>query len=141
MSDAELIERLPQEVEELRRANAELGCENAQLQRRLAQAMKQNEQWRRGHRKRSRRRCSRPERSRRPSMGRARGGQTGHRGSNCPVPDPIDRTVDHPLPARCDGGGDGGLQRLVRCLRPPRRLAACVLRRAQYPRSQEDRGG
>jgi hypothetical protein len=61
MSDAELIERLPQEVEELRRANAELGCENAQLHRRLAQAMRQNEQWRRGHRKRSRRRCWRPE--------------------------------------------------------------------------------
>jgi hypothetical protein len=42
MSDPELIERLRQEVEELRRDNAE-------LQPRLAQAMKENEQWRRGH--------------------------------------------------------------------------------------------
>jgi FtsZ-binding cell division protein ZapB len=113
MSDAELIERLCQEVEELRRENAELGRENAdlrrdnaELRRRLAEAMKENEQWRRGHRERSKRRCSRPEGSRRPSTGRARGGQPGHRGSNRPVPDRIDHTVDHPLPTHCDCGGE-----------------------------------
>ena len=80
MSDAEVIERLRPEVEELRRENADLRRDNAELRRRLAQAMKENEQWRRGHRERSRRRCSRPEGSRRPSTGRARGGQPGHRG-------------------------------------------------------------
>jgi len=106
MSDAEVIERLRQEVEELRRENADLRRDNAELRRRLAQAMKENEQWRRGHRERSKCRCSRPEGSRRPSTGRARGGQPGHHGSNRPVPDRIDHTVDHPLPTHCDCGGE-----------------------------------
>ncbi len=86
MTDADLIESLRRE--------------NAELRRQLAEALKTIEEWKRGHRERSKRRSSRAEGSRR-GTGRGPGRPMGAKGSNRPVPERIDDTVEHPLPARC----------------------------------------
>jgi transposase len=85
-------------IEELRR-------ENAELRRRLEEALRIIEEWKRGHRERAKRRTSRTE-SARARTGRGPGRSKGHEGSNRPVPDRIDREVVHPLPAACSCGGE-----------------------------------
>jgi transposase len=85
----------------------------ADLERQLAEALrtieelrKELEEWKRGHRERSKRRSSRPEGTRK-TTGRGPGRRAGAKGSNRPVPDRIDREVVHPVPACCpDCGGE-----------------------------------
>lgn len=79
---------------------ADLERQLAETRRQLAEALKTIEEWKRGHRERGKRRSSRAEGSRRGS-GRGPGRPMGAKGSNRPVPDRIDDTVDHPVPERC----------------------------------------
>ena len=90
VSDAEIIEELRREI--------------ADLRRRLSEALRIIAEWKRGHRERPNRRSSRAEGAR-SRTGRGPGRPLGHEGSNRPVPDRIDREVEHPLPAVCDCGG------------------------------------
>ena len=90
------LAELEREVERLRR-------ENAGLRERLQKALREIEEWRRGHRERSRRRSSRAEGRVRPEPKRP-GRKAGHPGAFRPVPKP-DRRVVHPLPERCECGG------------------------------------
>ena len=89
----------------------------ADLERRLAEALqkvealreenvrlrKELEEWRRGHRERSKRRSSRAE-GRRTTEPKKPGRKPGHAGAFRKVPKP-DRTEMHPLPPRCACGG------------------------------------
>jgi transposase len=94
---------LEQEIERLRKEGEELRRENAGLREQLQKVLKEVEEWKRGHRERSKRRCSRPEGQPRPKRKRP-GRKPGHPGAFRPVPKP-DRVVNHPLPERCDCGG------------------------------------
>ena len=96
---ADLERRLAEalaEIAALRRENAALREENARLR-------KEVEEWKRGHRERSKRRSSRAEGCRR-AQGKRPGRKSGHAGAFRAVPKP-DRTVVHPLPSRCRCGG------------------------------------
>jgi len=88
--------RLRKEVEDLRR-------ENAGLREQLQKVLKEVEEWKRGHRERSKRRSSRAEGRVRPERKRP-GQKPGHAGAFRPVPK-ADRQVVHPLPNRCECGG------------------------------------
>ena len=92
-----------QEVERLRKENDELRRENAGLREQLQKVLKEVEEWKRGHRERSKRRCSRPEGHPRPERKRP-GRKPGHTGAFRPVPKP-DREETHPPPDRCECGG------------------------------------
>lgn len=82
----------------------ELEKENAALREEVVRLRKEIEEWRRGHRERSKRRSSRPERSRTKS-GAQPGRKAGHDGAFRPVPDQVDHTERHPMPKRCSCGG------------------------------------
>jgi transposase len=96
-------EQLRKDNEQIRKENEELRRENAGLREQLQKVLKEVEEWKRGHRERSKRRCSRPEGVPRPKRKRP-GRKPGHPGAFRPVPKP-DRVVNHPLPERCDCGG------------------------------------
>jgi transposase len=95
----ELLKRitdLEKRLEESEREKAGLREENAKLRRVV-------EEWKRGHRERSKRRTSRAEGARvgeRKKPGR----KVGHAPARRAVPKP-DRTVNHPLPPQCGCGG------------------------------------
>ena len=84
---------------------AELERENAELRRQVEELRKELEEWKRGHRERRRRRSSGPEGSRK-TTGRGPGRPPGAKGSNRPVPERIDGTVEYPLPSHCACGGE-----------------------------------
>jgi hypothetical protein len=83
---------------------AELEKENAALRDELMRLRKEIEEWRRGHRERSKRRSSRTEGARAKS-GKSPGRKAGHEGAFRPVPKKVDRTVRHPMPKHCACGG------------------------------------
>jgi hypothetical protein len=83
---------------------AELEKENAALRALLEKALKELEEWKRGFRERGKRRSSRPE-GRRSATGRKPGRKAGHLGAQREVPQTIDRTIDYPVPSRCECGG------------------------------------
>lgn len=85
-------------VEELRRENAALREENQRLRKDL-------EEWKRGHRERSKRRTSGVEGVRRGNGGRP-GRKPGHAPASRPIPPAVDREVVHPMPDQCGCGGD-----------------------------------
>jgi transposase len=96
---ADLERRLAEalaEIAALRRENAALREENARLRKEL-------EEWKRGHRERSKRRSSRAEGCRKGERKRP-GRKAGHPGAFRKVPKP-DRTEVHPLPPHCECGG------------------------------------
>lgn len=97
MTDAERIS-------ELERENAELRLQLGEAHKRINELTKELEEWKRGHRERRRRRCSRPE-GQRGGTGRGPGRPSGAKGSNRPVPERIDETIDYPLPPKCACGG------------------------------------
>ena len=97
MTDAERIA-------ELERENAELRARLDEALKRIAELTKELEEWKRGHRERRRRRCSRPE-GQRGATGRGPGRPSGAKGSNRPVPERIDATEEYPLPQVCACGG------------------------------------
>ena len=88
----------------LEERNAELMRENAALRAELEKLRKEIEEWKRGFRERRKRRSSKAERKAKPP-GKRPGRKAGHKGSNRPVPEQIDRTVEHPAPIVCDCGG------------------------------------
>jgi transposase len=92
----ERIAELERRLEEVLRENSALREENARLRKEL-------DEWKRGHRERSKRRSSRPE-GRRATERRTPGRQKGHPGAKREVPKP-DRRVEYQVPARCDCGG------------------------------------
>jgi len=97
MTDVERISELERETTELRRQLDE-------ARKRVDELTKELEEWKRGHRERRRRRSSRPE-GQRGATGRGPGRPSGAKGSNRPVPERIDETIDDPLPPRCACGG------------------------------------
>jgi transposase len=92
----ERIAVVERRLEEALRENAALREENARLRKEL-------EEWKRGHRERSKRRSSRAEGCAKGSRKRP-GRKAGHPGAFRRVPKP-DRTVVHPLPTHCECGG------------------------------------
>jgi transposase len=104
MTDAERIKELERENTELRRRLADALGQRDELARKLEECTRELEEWRRGHRERRRRRSSRPE-GKRGGAGRGPGRPAGAKGSNRPVPERIDETVDYPLPPTCTCGG------------------------------------
>jgi transposase len=97
MTDAERISELERENTDLRRRLDE-------ALKRIDELTKELEEWKRGHRERRRRRCSRPE-GQRGATGRGPGRPSGAKGSNRPVPERIDETIEYPLPRQCTCGG------------------------------------
>jgi len=89
---AQLLARLG----DLEKENAGLREENVRLRREL-------EEWKRGHRERSKRRSSRSEGKARGARKRP-GRKAGHIGAFRKAPEP-DRQVEHPTPTRCGCGG------------------------------------
>jgi hypothetical protein len=94
---------LEERIAELERRLAEAFAENIALREENARLRKELEEWKRGHRERSKRRSSRAEGCGRGERKRA-GGKSGHAGAFRPVPKP-DRRVVHPLPRHCECGG------------------------------------
>jgi transposase len=91
-------------IRELERENAELRGQLDEARKRIGELTNELEEWRRGHRERRRRRSSRPE-GQRGATGRGPGRPMGGKGSNRPVPERIDETIDYPLPPKCTCGG------------------------------------
>jgi transposase len=92
------IEQMERRLEELTKENVALREENTKLR-------KEREEWRRGFRERPKRRTSSAE-GKRSGTGRPRGRAPGHTAAHRPVPRRIDRTVDYPIPDRCECGGE-----------------------------------
>ena len=97
------LDELEQDNARLRKDNEELRRENAALREQLHKVLREVEEWKRGHRERSKRRSSRAEGRVRPER-KPPGQKPGHPGAFRPVPEP-DRQVVHPLPKRCECGG------------------------------------
>jgi transposase len=95
----ELEDRIRELEERLKRS---LG-ENEGLREENVRLRKELEEWKRGHRERSKRRSSRAE-GRRKGERKRPGRKAGHPGAFRPEVKP-DRTVEHPLPERCTCGG------------------------------------
>lgn len=89
---------LQERVDRLSRENEALREENRTLR-------KEVEEWRRGLRERSKRRCSRPEGAPPRRERKVPGRRRGHPGTQRVVPEQVDRTVEHPMPLRCECGG------------------------------------
>jgi hypothetical protein len=94
---------LEERIADLERRLAEALAENAALREENARLRKELEEWKRGHRERSKRRSSRAEGCRQGERKRP-GRKSGHAGAFRAVPKP-DRRVVHPLPGRCECGG------------------------------------
>lgn len=77
--------------------------ENNGLREENTRLRKENEEWKRGHRERGKRRSSRAE-GRRKGERKRPGRKPGHEGARRPAVKP-DRTVEHPLPKKCACGG------------------------------------
>jgi hypothetical protein len=92
-----------EEIAGLKRQLAAVIAENAALREENARLRKELEEWKRGHRERSKRRTSRAE-GRREASGKKPGRKPGHAGAFRPVPKP-DRSVQYPVPQRCSCGG------------------------------------
>jgi len=95
-TDSERIADLERRLEEAFKEIQALREENARLRREL-------EEWKRGHRERSKRRSSRAEGQRTGEKQRP-GRKRGHPGAQRPVPAP-DRHVTYPVPEHCECGG------------------------------------
>lgn len=98
-----MADRRDERISELERQVAELIAENKALREENARLRKELEEWKRGHRERSKRRSSRAEK-RREASGKTPGRKKGHAGAWRRVPKP-DRTIVHPIPERCSCGG------------------------------------
>jgi hypothetical protein len=105
--NAELARKVAEQarkVAEQARKIAEQAKELAGLRDELVRLRKEIEEWRRGHRERSKRRSSRAEGASATS-GKKPGRKAGHEGAFRPEPKRVDRTVRHPMPKRCACGG------------------------------------
>lgn len=89
---------------DLERQLAELRLENQALRQELEKLKKETEEWKRGFRERGKRRTSHKE-GKKAQSGKRPGRKAGHAGSSRPIPERIDGTVDHPMPAACECGG------------------------------------
>ena len=94
---------LEERIADLERRLAEALAENTALREENTRLRKELEEWKRGHRERSKRRSSRAEGCRQGESKRP-GRKSGHAGAFRAVPKP-DRKVVHPLPKRCECGG------------------------------------
>lgn len=92
-----------EQIADLKRQLAQALAEIAALREENARLRKELEEWKRGHRERSKRRSSRAERQREAS-GKKPGRKAGHAGAWRPIPKP-DRSVEYPVPKRCSCGG------------------------------------
>jgi hypothetical protein len=99
----ERIADLERRLAEALRQNGALRQENAALREENTRLRKELEEWKRGHRERSKRRSSRAE-GRRTGQRKRPGRKAGHPGAFRQVPPP-DRTEIHPLPTHCECGG------------------------------------
>jgi hypothetical protein len=102
------LEKLRDELVEKNRAQERKIIEQAQeiagLRDEMVRVRKEIEEWRRGHRERSKRRTSSAEGSRGRSGARP-GRKPGHKGNFRPIPAQVDRTVRHAMPRHCSCGG------------------------------------
>jgi hypothetical protein len=100
VSSSELLKRVAELEEQLARALAE----NEALRKEQVELRKALEEWKRGFRERSKRRSSRAEGRMKDKVKKRPGRKRGHVGAKRTVPD-ADRTVEYPMPGRCDCGG------------------------------------
>ena len=103
MTLEERIADLERQLAEALRQNGALRQENTALREENARLRKELEEWKRGHRERTKRRSSRAE-GRRTGQRKRPGRKAGHPGAFRKVPPP-DRTEIHPLPTHCECGG------------------------------------
>lgn len=106
MSRDELLKRVAEleaQLEELQGRLSRLLTENEGLRKENERLRKELEEWKRGHRERRKRRSSRPE-GRKKRKRKRPGRKAGHPGARRPPVEP-DRTVEHPIPGRCECGG------------------------------------
>lgn len=106
MTRDDLLKRLVELEAQIRELEGRLEralTENAELREENARLRKELEEWKRGHRERRKRRSSRAE-GRKAGARKRAGRRPGHAGAWRPAVKP-DRTVEHPLPERCECGG------------------------------------